>query len=107
MLWGGGKEEAEVGNQTLLCCLFPLPCIQSSLSRACLRRSDTLGGWQLSRQAVGAGLSAQEKATGKERLSPALSAKPPAFPQLPGPAAQPYHLYSGLKAPSVGPEAEI
>ena len=72
-----------MGNQTLLCCLFPLPCVQSGLPPARLRRSDTLGGWPLARQAVGAGLSARGKATGKERLSPARGAKPPCFSPAP------------------------
>lgn len=94
-----------MGNQTLRC-LFPLLCVQSSLPQAHLWRSDTLGGWPLARQAVGAGLSARGKATGKDRLSPALGAEPPAFPQLPWPVAQPYHPCCGSQAPSVDPEAE-
>lgn len=104
--WRGGQEEAEVGNQTLLRCLFPLLCVQSIQSRARLRRSDTLGGWLLARQAVGAGLFARDKATGKENLPPALDAKSPASPQLPWPAAWPHSPCSGSQAPSVGPGTE-
>lgn len=104
--WRGRQEEAEVGNQTLLCCLFPLLCVQSIQSRARLRRLDTLGGWLLARQAVGAGLSARDKATGKENLSPALGAKSPASPQLPWPAARPQRPCRGSQAPSVGPDTE-
>lgn len=95
-----------MGNQTLLHCLFPPSCDQSGLSQARLQQWDTLGGWPLARRAVGAGLSARDKATGKEGLSPALGAKLPAFPQLPWLAAGPYHPCCGSQAPSVGSEAE-
>lgn len=93
-----------MGKQTLLHCLFSLLCAQSSLPWAHFWRSDTLGGWLLARQAVGAGLSAQDKARRKKRLSPALGDKPLAFPQLPWRAARLYHPCCGSQALSVGSE---
>jgi len=76
-------EKAEVGNQTLLHCLFPLLYSQSSSPWACLWRPDTLGGWPLARQAVGPGLS--------RVLSPSLG--------------RPYHPCCGSQSPSADPEA--
>lgn len=66
-----------------------------------------MGRRLLTRQAIGAGLSAQDKVRRKERLSPALGDKAPAFPQLLWRAAQLYHPCCGAQALSVGSESML
>lgn len=61
-----------------------------------------MGGWLLSRKAVG--ISAQDKARRKERLSPALGDKAPVSPQLLWRAARLYHPCCGSQARPAGSE---